>query len=112
MGAESIEQAVRIFQDNGIIARGNYMVPPDYGEDDFQALAEHASRFPVELAGYTILTPMPGTAYHESVRDRIVDRDLSRYNFFNCVLKSRLPADEFHARVGALWRIRKGDWTV
>ena len=29
-----------------------------------------------------------------------------------CGLKSRLPPDDFHARVGALWRIRKGDWTV
>ena len=31
-----------------------------------------------------------------------------KYNFFNSVMKTKLPHDEFHERVGALWLIKKG----
>jgi radical SAM superfamily enzyme YgiQ (UPF0313 family) len=108
LSADRIAEAVEVFHRNGIRVRGNYVVPPDYGADDFAALAEHASRHPVALAGYTILTPMPGTPLHEELRDRIVDHDLSSYNFFNCVLETRLPLETFYERVGDLWRIRLG----
>jgi len=32
-----------------------------------------------------------------------------KYNFFNSVMKTVLPHDEFHTRVGGLWLIKKGD---
>jgi hypothetical protein len=63
----------------------------------------------VTYAGYTVLTPMPGTELHASLKDSIVDFDLRKYNFFNCVLKTKLPIDKFHEKVGALWLIKKGD---
>ncbi len=109
---EHITRAIEVFHDNGIMLRGNYVVPPDYGEGDFDALAEHAASHSVAFAGYTILTPMPGTGLHRQLRDSIVDRDLSKYNLFNCVLKTRLPLGRFYERVGALWAIRRGTETV
>ena len=103
-----IDEAIRVFHENGVMLRGNYVVPPDYGADDFAALGEYAASHKVTYAGYTILTPMPGTAYYEEVKDRIVDRDPAKYNFFNCVLPTRLPLDEFYTRVAELWAIKKG----
>jgi radical SAM superfamily enzyme YgiQ (UPF0313 family) len=106
--AELIREAVRIFHDNGVMIRGNYVVPTDYGPDDFDALAEYAGSQAVAYAGYTILTPMPGTPLFFEVRDRITDRELAKYNFFNAVLPTRLPLPEFYARVADLWAIRRG----
>jgi radical SAM superfamily enzyme YgiQ (UPF0313 family) len=106
--ARLIHEAVRIFHENGIMVRGNYVVPPDYGEDDFKALAAFASTHRVAYAGYTILTPFPGTAFHEEVRERIVERDLDRYNLFNAVLETRLPKEKFLENVGSLWTVREG----
>jgi hopanoid C-3 methylase len=103
-----IDEAIRIFHENGVMLRGNYVVPPDYGADDLAALADYAASHKVAYAGYTILTPMPGTAYYDEVKGRIVDRDPAKYNFFNCVLPTRLPRDEFYARVAELWTIKKG----
>jgi hopanoid C-3 methylase len=103
-----IDEAIRIFHDNGVMLRGNYVVPPDYGADDFARLADYAASHRVTYAGYTVLTPMPGTVHHAEVADRIVDRDPDKYNFFNCVLPTRLPLDEFYARVASLWAIKKG----
>jgi radical SAM superfamily enzyme YgiQ (UPF0313 family) len=106
--AKYIEKAINIFHDNGIMLRGNYVVPPDYGEDDFKALSDYANSHKVTYAGYTILTPMPGTPYYETVKQDIIDFDLKKYNFFNSVLKTKLPLEKFYENVGKLWLIKKG----
>ncbi len=102
------QTAVRVFEENGIMVRGNYVIPNDYTDADFKALAEYSDRNRVVYAGYTVLTPMPGTIYHKEVRDRIVDFNYRKYNFFNSVMQTTLPHDEFHHRVGSLWLIKKG----
>ena len=110
--ADLIGEAIKVFHDNGIMLRGNYLVRPDYGEAQFAALAEYAARHTVAFAGYTILTPMPGTPFHREVAAEIVDHDLAKYNFFNCVLKTKLPLEQFYVQVGALWPIRLGTETI
>ena len=108
MKAARIGEAIRIFHENGVMIRGNYVVPPHYDRDDLTALGDYAAGHRVAYAGYTILTPMPGTPYHARVRDQIVDHDLAKYNFFNSVLPSKLPLDEFYRRVAELWIIKRG----
>ncbi|MHB8835495.1 MAG: B12-binding domain-containing radical SAM protein [Candidatus Methylomirabilia bacterium] len=110
--ADLIGAAIKVFHDNGVMLRGNYIVRPDYGEAQFAGLAEYAARHTVAFAGYTILTPMPGTPFHREVAADIIDRDLAKYNFFNCVLKTKLPRERFYERVGALWPIRLGSETI
>jgi radical SAM superfamily enzyme YgiQ (UPF0313 family) len=110
--AGQIAEAVRIFDANGISLRGNYVIPPDYTHDDFAALSEFAASNSVALAGYTILTPMPGTELYTKMLPSIIDHDLSRYNFFNSVLTTSLPLDEFYHAVGSLWLIRKGTQVI
>ena len=41
--AAKIKEAVKVFHDNGVLLRGNYVIPPDYDEGDFAALADYAS---------------------------------------------------------------------
>ena len=106
--AKMIKQAIDIFHANDILLRGNYVVPPDYDEDDFKALSEYANSHKVTYAGYTILTPMPGTEYFNEVKNNIIDHDYSKYNFFNSVMKTKLPLDQFYENVGKLWLIKKG----
>lgn len=102
------QEAIRVFEKNGIMVRGNYVIPNDYNEDDFDALAEYADQNRVVYAGYTVLTPMPGTVFYKEVRDQIIDHDYRKYNFFNSVMKTRLPHDVFHEKIGSLWLIKKG----
>ncbi|HOU55277.1 MAG TPA: radical SAM protein [Myxococcota bacterium] len=109
---DHITEGLRVFADHGILLRANYVVDPDWDLPDFQALAEFAAAHQTAYAGYTVLTPMPGTALHRQMRDRIVDFDLARYNFFNCVLRTRLPLDRFYRETGALWGIRAGEHVI
>jgi radical SAM superfamily enzyme YgiQ (UPF0313 family) len=106
--AKYIKDAIEIFHRNNIMLRGNYIVPNDYTKDDFKALADYAGSHKVAYAGYTILTPMPGTVLHKEIKDQIIDFDLSKYNFFNCVLKTKLPLENFYENVGNLWKIKIG----
>ena len=110
--AALISGAIEIFHDNGIMVRGNYVVPCDYSEADFQGLAEYAHGHKVVYAGYTILTPMPGTPYYTEMQDQIIDHDLDKYNFFNAVLPTRLPILDFYRRVGSLWIIKQGEEVI
>jgi len=107
-----IEEAVKVFHQNGIMIRGNYVIPPDYGEEDFAALGQYAAAHSVALAGYTILTPMPGTAFYEQARHNIVEPDLARYTFFDRILQTRLPREQFYKAVSDLWLIRAGSETI
>ena len=104
-----IAEAIRIFHHNGIMLRGNYVIPPDYTAADFAAMAAYASGHRVVYAGYTILSPMPGTVFYGESRADIADHDLRKYNFFNSVLRTRLPKEEFYERTASLWLIKKGN---
>lgn len=106
--ASDIAKAISILHENDIMIRGNYVIPNDYSEDDFKALEEYSAKNPVVYAGYTILTPMPGTVFYSQVKHGIVDHDYRRYNFFNSVMRTKLSHEKFHERVGSLWLIKKG----
>jgi hopanoid C-3 methylase len=106
--AKYIEESIEIFHRNHIMLRGNYIVSNDYTYDDFNALAGYAGSHKVVYAGYTILTPMPGTVLYSQIKDQIIDFDLTKYNFFNCVLKTKMPLEEFYTQVGSLWKIKLG----
>lgn len=103
-----IAKAIEVFHNNGIMLRGNYIIPPSYAPEDFQEIAEYAARHSVAYAGYTILTPFPGTAFYQEQKENIVDSNLAKYNMFNAVTRTSLPKDEFYRRVSDLWLIRKG----
>ncbi len=112
LDTQSIEDGIAVFHDCDVLLRANYVIDPDYGADDFAALGDFAGSHPTAYAGYTILTPLPGTPLYSQVKDRIVDHDLTRYNFFNCVLPTRMPLDRFYQEVGGLWAIRQGDHVI
>jgi hopanoid C-3 methylase len=107
--ASLIKDAIDIFHKNGVDLRGNYVIPCDYDLDDFKAMKDYASGHKVTYAGYTILSPMPGTVFYNEIKDQIVDHDLAKYNFFNAVLKTTLPAERFYEEVGKLWLIKEGE---
>jgi radical SAM superfamily enzyme YgiQ (UPF0313 family) len=112
LDTRAITEGLKVFQDNGILLRANYVVDPDYGPDDFAALGDFAAAHATAYAGYTVLTPMPGTGLYQEMRDSIIDFDLAKYNFFNCVTKTRMPLEKFYEETGRLWAIRAGEHVI
>jgi radical SAM superfamily enzyme YgiQ (UPF0313 family) len=110
--AHLIAKAIDIFHENQIMVRGNYVIPCDYQVADFQAMTEYASGHKVVYAGYTVLTPMPGTPLYQDLHHKIIDHNLDKYNFFNAVLPTALPLAEFYYRLGSLWIIKRGEEVI
>lgn len=97
-------EAIRILHDNGIIVIGDFIISPDYQEKNFDNLRKYVEENKIESPGFSVLTPMPGTALYERMKDRIIIRDLDYYTLTNAVLPTAMPEDKFYQRIGDLYR--------
>lgn len=97
-------EAIKILHEIGITIIGDFIVDPDYSEEDFSRLADYLQETRVDLPMITVMTPLPGTRLHRERRDQIIIDDLDYYTLTNAVVPTRLPEKEFYQRYAALLR--------
>ncbi len=102
---ETTIEAFRILNEAGIYVNGNYIVHPGYQEADFDRLERFVTDNPIFHAGFTILTPFPGTKQWEDMQDEIVIKNYDFYNLTNAVTRTALPEREFYSRLSELFKI-------
>jgi radical SAM superfamily enzyme YgiQ (UPF0313 family) len=95
-------EAIAILHDLGITIVGDFIVSPDYGEEDFDALGRYIAEQRIELPMLTVLTPLPGTKLYEEQKGRITVDDLDYYTLTNAVTPTRLPEERFYAAYAKL----------
>ena len=54
---------------------------------------------------FTVMTPLPGTALHRTMHERIVNHNLDYYTLSNAVLPTRLAEGEFYQRYAGLFHL-------
>jgi radical SAM superfamily enzyme YgiQ (UPF0313 family) len=99
-------EAVAAFHRRGMYVEAGVMVGFDHDAPtvfrDTLASLERAQIDAIQLA---IVTPLPGTPLHESMRDRIVDRDWQHYDYRHAVFQpAGMTTQELQD--GADWLIR------
>lgn len=104
---ENISSALKFLNSLGILVNGNYIVRPEYVESDFDRVAQFVSDNPIYHAGFTVLTPFPGTDLYETMKKDIVIHDLDYYNLTNAVVETVLPEPKFYEQVGKLYKTSK-----
>jgi radical SAM superfamily enzyme YgiQ (UPF0313 family) len=100
---ETIE-AARVARELRYGVTGNFVVDPDWNEDDFRTLWDFVAANRLERAGYTILTPLPGTALH---RDHPrLDRTIpwEHYDMHHLLWEPRLGSRRFLELYAETWR--------
>lgn len=97
-----ILRSLEVFQNNNIQVRGLFIIRPDYTEKDFDDLEKFSRENNLGISALTVLTPFPGTALYNEVKDKIVIKDYDYYNLHNSVVKTALPEEEFYRRISAL----------
>ncbi len=97
-------EAVRIARRLGFGVTGNFVIDPDYTEDDFQALWAFLQEHQLSRVGFTILTPLPGTRYFELMRNRLQVLDFNHYDLHHLLWRSRLPVRRFFELYCETWR--------
>ncbi len=83
---------------------GNFVIDPDWTESDFEGLWAFVDRHKLGRAGFTILTPLPGTAYYDASRDRIRAVRWSQFDMHHLLWEPRLGVERFFELYCETWR--------
>jgi hopanoid C-3 methylase len=83
---------------------GNFLVDPDWEEKDFQELWDFVARHGFQRAGYTILTPLPGTDLHRELAPRLEGQPWFKYDMHHVLWEPRLGAKRFFELYAETWR--------
>jgi hopanoid C-3 methylase len=83
---------------------GNFVVDPAWREPDFENLWAFVERHQLFQAGFTILTPLPGTAYFEEMRSQIASRPWSHFDMHHLLWAPALGPERFFELYCETWR--------
>ena len=97
-------EAVAVARALGFGVTGIFVIDPDWDEADFEALWAFVERHDLSRAGFTILTPLPGTAYFDASRDRIRAPEWSHFDMHHVLWEPRLGAQRFFELYCETWR--------
>lgn len=100
--AATSSEAIAILHQLGITIVGDFIISPDYTEEDFDKLASFVDEQSIELPMYTVLTPLPGTRLYQQLKPRITIENLDYYTLTNSVVATRLPEEVFYQRYADL----------
>jgi hopanoid C-3 methylase len=83
---------------------GNFVVDPDWSESDFERLWGFVQQHDLRRAGYTILTPLPGTSYFEELQPRLRAVRWAQFDMHHLLWEPRLGAERFFDLYTETWR--------
>jgi radical SAM superfamily enzyme YgiQ (UPF0313 family) len=95
-------EAIRILHDTGITIIGDFIVSPNYEENDFDRLRDYILKNRIDLPMITIMTPLPGTKMYKEMKDEIIIDDLDYYTLTNAVVRTRMKEEEFYQHYAAI----------
>jgi radical SAM superfamily enzyme YgiQ (UPF0313 family) len=97
------ERALDIMKEVGVGFSCNFIVSPGADPDEFARLREYVRRHGLHGAGYSVLTPLPGTELHEEMKDCLATADYELFDLLHAVTRTRLPLEEFYREFAHLW---------
>jgi radical SAM superfamily enzyme YgiQ (UPF0313 family) len=97
---EGVDVARRL----GYGVTGNFVIDPAWGEQDFERLWAFVERHALFQAGFTILTPLPGTEYFEKMRPVLRPRKWSDFDMHHLLWQPALGAERFFELYCETWR--------
>ena len=104
MSVRTVEEGIGVARDHDFGVTGNFVIDPDWGETDFEALWAMVDRLRLDRAGYTVLTPLPGTPLFDASRDRIQETNWSHWDMHHLLWEPRLGRERFFELFVETWR--------
>lgn len=95
---------IQAARDAGYGVTGNFLIDPDWDVEDFERLWAFVATHKLRRAGYTVLTPLPGTAYFEQVRERVRGQPWFKYDMHHLLWEPRLGKQRFFELFAETWR--------
>ncbi|MFA6028417.1 MAG: radical SAM protein [Elusimicrobiota bacterium] len=95
--------AAKILRDLGILLYGSLIVEPDFTREDFRELAAFVRRLGLQYAGFSVLTPFPGTQLYAERERELLSRKPELFDLLHALLPTRLPLEEFYEEFAGLY---------
>jgi len=83
---------------------GNFLVDPDWSEAEFAELWDFVASNGFQRAGYTILTPLPGTELFQKLAPILEGQPWFKYDMHHLLWEPRLGARRFFELYAETWR--------
>jgi radical SAM superfamily enzyme YgiQ (UPF0313 family) len=90
------QRAVSVLRNLGIQIWPSFIVRQEFSLADFSAYRQYVRDLGINFAGFAMLTPLPGTEFHEEAKARLTTDNYDLYDFFHTVLPTVLPLQQFH----------------
>ena len=97
-------EAARISRSMGYGVTGNFLVDPDWDEPQFTELWDFVAANGFQRAGYTILTPLPGTELFAKLAPVVKGQPWFKYDMHHVLWEPRLGARRFFELYAETWR--------
>jgi radical SAM superfamily enzyme YgiQ (UPF0313 family) len=97
------EEAAKILHANGVDIWGAFIVDPSWRRPDFDALIDYVRRLKISFPQFTVLTPLPGTAFFREKLNELTTRNYELFDFLHSVLPTKLPLREFYENMARLY---------
>jgi radical SAM superfamily enzyme YgiQ (UPF0313 family) len=97
-------QGIEVARNAGFGVTGNFVIDPAWREQDFEHLWAFVDRHQLFQAGFTILTPLPGTSYYEEMRPRLRARRWADFDMHHLLWEPALGAPRFFELYCETWR--------
>lgn len=96
--------AARIARSMRYGVTGNFLVDPDWSEAEFRELWDFVAKHGFQRAGYTILTPLPGTELFQKLSPILAGQPWFKYDMHHVLWEPRLGAKRFFELYAETWR--------
>jgi radical SAM superfamily enzyme YgiQ (UPF0313 family) len=97
-------EAARISRELKYGVTGNFLVDPDWDEAQFRELWDFVAANGFQRAGYTILTPLPGTELFQKLAPVLEGQPWFKYDMHHVLWEPRLGAKRFFELYAETWR--------
>jgi radical SAM superfamily enzyme YgiQ (UPF0313 family) len=88
----------------GVAPLGAFIIQPDFVEKDFDAILDYLNEHRIYYHEFTVLTPFPGTPFHEEQRGSLAIEDHRYFDLAHSVLPTKLKPKEFYRNFLGLYR--------
>jgi hopanoid C-3 methylase len=83
---------------------GNFLVDPAWEEHDFEQLWDFVARHGFHRAGFTILTPLPGTEFYQGLAPVLEGQPWYKYDMSHLMWEPRLGVKRFFELYAETWQ--------
>ena len=98
------EGAIEVLDALGIHIGAYFLVKPEYDRDDFDELRAYVRGLDLSFASFFVMTPLPGTDFHDERCNDLIATDPELFDFFHTLLPTTLPLDEFYDQIYRCYR--------